>query len=105
MAQLGAKAEDALHALLAQKISNCGLQADADHLAGLLIDKQAVMNEQEVEDLGSYTLDDFVSFGFVAARARKLYNSLHPPGILHIQPRPHSFDLRPLVLIYAVLIP
>jgi hypothetical protein len=105
MAQLGAKAEDALHALLAQKISNCGLQADADHLAGLLIDKQAVMNEQEVEDLGSYTLDDFVSFGLVAARARKLYNSLHPPGILHIQPRPHSFDLRPLVLIYAVLIP
>eukprot|EP00657_Telonema_sp_P-1_P005311 TRINITY_DN225_c0_g1_i1.p1 TRINITY_DN225_c0_g1~~TRINITY_DN225_c0_g1_i1.p1 ORF type:complete len:615 (+),score=105.31 TRINITY_DN225_c0_g1_i1:182-2026(+) len=75
-----AQAEDALRAVLAQRISDLRV-ADADNLAHLLVVAKAIMNEDEVEEgLGKFTVEDFISFGLVNARARILYNSLHPPG-------------------------
>eukprot|EP00657_Telonema_sp_P-1_P005316 TRINITY_DN225_c0_g1_i20.p1 TRINITY_DN225_c0_g1~~TRINITY_DN225_c0_g1_i20.p1 ORF type:complete len:258 (+),score=64.81 TRINITY_DN225_c0_g1_i20:182-955(+) len=77
-----AQAEDALRAVLAQRISDLRV-ADADNLAHLLVVAKAIMNEDEVEEgLGKFTVEDFISFGLVNARARILYNSLHPP-VLH----------------------
>eukprot|EP00657_Telonema_sp_P-1_P005322 TRINITY_DN225_c0_g1_i7.p1 TRINITY_DN225_c0_g1~~TRINITY_DN225_c0_g1_i7.p1 ORF type:complete len:725 (-),score=86.60 TRINITY_DN225_c0_g1_i7:127-2301(-) len=84
-----AQAEDALRAVLAQRISDLRV-ADADNLAHLLVVAKAIMNEDEVEEgLGKFTVEDFISFGLVNARARILYNSLHPPGAAgHPPPAP-----------------